>query len=87
MGKQFNIRSEKAREIAIKWSRLRNEPLSKIVEEAMVAFDAAQPQPRPMTMREVLRSPLLARAQEAVRRSKSDFEIEDLYDPETGLPA
>jgi hypothetical protein len=31
--------------------------------------------------------PALREAQAAFRDSKSDFKIDDLYDPETGLPA
>lgn len=85
MGKQFNIRSEKAHALALDLSQRFNQPLSKIVEDALAAYDRAQP-PRP-TKNEVLWGPLLADAQRAVKEANSDFMIEDLYDAETGLPA
>jgi hypothetical protein len=84
MTRQFNIRSEKARELAVKHARLTGKPLSQIVEEALEAFDKGQPSG---ISEAELWGPLLREAQAHFRKSKTEFRIEDLYDPETGLPA
>ena len=83
MTRQFNIRSEKARELATKYARLTGKPLSQIVEEALEAFDKEQPKAQDDQQ---IWSRLLKESQALVRKSKCDFNIEDLYDPETGLP-
>jgi hypothetical protein len=84
MTRQFNIRSEKARELAVKHARLTGKPLSQIVEEALEAFDKGQPS---RVNEAELWGPLLHEAQAHFRESRAEFKIEDLYDPETGLPA
>lgn len=84
MAKQFNIRSEKAHALALDLSNRLGRPMHQIVEEALAAFDAAQPRE---VSEDELWGPMLERAQAAVREANCDFRIEDLYDPETGLPA
>ena len=82
MTRQFNIRSEKARELALDLSKMLHRPLATVVEDALTAYkrkideDEAE-----------LWGPLLRETQAAFRASTVKFEIEDLYDPETGLPA
>ncbi len=83
MAKQFNIRNEIAYDLALRWSERLNMPMHKVVEQALRAFDAKQP--KPVSAIERLKS-VLEHDQELLRRSQSAFEIEDLYDPETGLP-
>ncbi len=81
MTKQFNIRSERAHELAMDLSRMLDKPMSVIVEDALAAYkrkledDEAE-----------LWGPLLRETQAAFKASKVKFEIEDMYDPETGLP-
>ena len=84
MTRQFNIRSEKARELATKHARLTGKPLSQIVEEALEAFDKGQPKAQDELQ---VWKRLLAESQALVRETKCNFKIEDFYDPETGLPA
>lgn len=81
MPKQLNIRSDRAHGLALDMSRRFNRPLSKIVEDALEAYDAKNAREEAE-----LWGPLLREAQAAFRESKVKFEIEDLYDPETGLP-
>lgn len=84
MGKQLNIRSEKARARAIELSRELDASVVKVVEDALAAY---RPElPRRLSTDEVIWSPLLEIDQRTVRESDCDFEINDLYDPETGLP-
>lgn len=81
MTKQFNIRSQKAHALALDLSRTLDRPLATVVEDALAAYkrklddDEAE-----------LWGPKLRAVQAAFRESKDDFKIEDLYDPETGLP-
>jgi hypothetical protein len=84
MTKQFNIRSAKAHAIALKHARARSQSLQQIVEAALEEFDSKH---QPIVDEETLWGSLLRKAQDEVRRSKSNFRIEELYDPETGLPA
>lgn len=85
MGSQFNIRSEKARALAIELSKDLEQPLAKIVEDALEAYRAIHP--RRISRKELLWGSLLKEAQAEVRERGGTFEIDDLYDPETGLPA
>lgn len=82
MTKQLNIRSDRAHELALDMSRRFDQPLGKIVEDALEAYDAKN-----AAEEAELWGPLLRAAQQAARESPSTFKIEDLYDPETGLPA
>ena len=83
MGNQFNIRNETARELAVSLSVRLGKPLHKVVEEALRAFDAAHPHPQSAVEKWL---PQLRAIQADLRGKKIEFEIEDLYDPETGLP-
>lgn len=84
MTKQFNIRSTKAHELAVSLARRHGKPMHRIVEEALAEFDKAH---GAGDAERELWGPLLERAQQAAREAPSDFRIEDLYDPDTGLPA
>jgi len=82
VGRQLNIRSDRAYELASAMADKQQRSVTSIVEEALAAYAETIETPeetmtRWRTMLEANR-PLLAR---------SDFQIEDLYDPETGLPA
>ena len=81
MTKQFNIRSEKAHALAVDLSKRRGKSLTQVVEDALEAYDQ-----RVAAKEAYVFGPLLREAQAAARRSPSDIKIEDLYDPETGLP-
>lgn len=81
MGKQFNIRSEKAHALALDLSQRFNQPLSKVVEDALTAYDA-----KVAADEAELWGPMLRAAQKEARESTSTFEVDDLYDPDTGLP-
>ena len=81
MGRQLNIRSDEAYEIASALASKQGRSVTAVVEQALKAYAAAEETPeealaRWMAMLERNR-PLLG---------KSDFVIEDLYDSETGLP-
>ena len=88
MGRQLNIRSDRAYELATKLADERGTAVSRIVEEALERM-ARDDEERAE-----------AKAQATLRHWKElleegwkhldpdcDFKIEDLYDPETGLPA
>jgi hypothetical protein len=84
MTKQFNIRSAKAHAIALKLSRTTGKPLHQVVEEALEAFDSECPaQPESW---ESWATDLKPTWQKVAER-REEYKIEDLYDPETGLPA
>lgn len=81
MGRQLNIRSDEAYELASSLASRQGKSVTSVVEEALAVYAATIETPdetlaRWMAMLERNR-PLLG---------KSDFEIEDLYDDETGLP-
>ena len=81
MGRQLNIRSDEAYELASALASKQQMSVTSVVEEALKAYAAAIETPeealaRWMAMLERNR-PLLG---------KSDFVLEDLYDAETGLP-
>jgi hypothetical protein len=82
MGKQFNIRSERAHGLAVDLSRMLHRPMSVVVEDALFAYKQKIDDEEAE-----LWGPLLAETQAAFKASKVKFEIDDLYDPETGLPA
>ena len=85
MSKQFNIRSERARELAIELSKRLGKPLNQVVEEALQAYDEAQP--RALTRADVFSREALEKLWAEAREKPEIFKIEDLYDSETGLPA
>lgn len=81
MGKQFNIRSDRAHELATDMSKRFGKPINKVVEEALEAYDAHN-----AAKEAEVWGPLLRAAQQAARETPADFDLDDLYDPETGLP-
>jgi hypothetical protein len=80
MGKQFNIRSDVAYELAADMASRHGKPISRIVEEALKAYREAEIAERRKLWDEAL-------AHDRARLNDSNFTIEDLYDPETGFPA
>lgn len=88
MGRQLNIRSDRAYELATRLAADRNTTVARVVEEALeglqVRDQAAQDA---AAVAKLARwTPLLEEGWRNLDPS-SDFKIEDLYDPETGLPA
>ena len=82
MGRQLNIRSDRAYEMASALSRKHRKSITAVVEEALAAYSQANE----------TREEKLARWNHLLEEDRrylndSDFKIEDLYDPETGLPA
>jgi hypothetical protein len=82
MGRQLNIRSDRAYALASELSKKQHKSITKVVEEALAAYQAANE----------TQSETVARWRELLEQdwanlNDSDFRIEDLYDPETGLPA
>lgn len=81
MPRQLNIRSDRAYELAAALARKQGKPITAIVEEALTAYGAALGD----------KGERLARWKAQLEASRKmlnaePFEIEDLYDPETGLP-
>jgi len=88
MGRQLNIRSDRARALAAELAERHNKPITRIVEEALEAYAKAEQGGEAAEDREAT----LRRWRELLEvtwanLNDSDFKIEDLYDPETGLPA
>jgi hypothetical protein len=81
MSKQLNIRSDRAHALALDMSKRLHKPLAQVVEDALEAYHK-----KIETEEAALWGPLLRNAQVAARAFPPDFEIEDLYDPETGMP-
>jgi hypothetical protein len=82
MGRQLNIRSDRAYQLASELADRQGKSITRVVEEALVAYQAANETSQQR----------LARWTELLQETwdnlnDSDFKIEDLYDPETGLPA
>jgi hypothetical protein len=84
MTKQFNIRSAKAHAIALKLSRTTGKPLHQVVEEALEALDASHTGAAESW--ETWQAKLQPTWDYLAKRP-AEFRIEDLYDPETGMPA
>ncbi len=82
MGRQLNIRSDRAYELASALSGKLGKSVTAVVEEALVAYRAASETPS-----ETLARWKVLLEQDRKHLNDSDFKIEDLYDPETGLPA
>jgi hypothetical protein len=82
MGKQFNIRSDMAYELATEMAAIHGKPIARIVEEALTAYRAQEIEERRKRW-----DAALAHDRALLRQSTSNFEIEDLYDSETGFPA
>jgi hypothetical protein len=85
VGRQLNIRSDRARALAAELAARHNKPVARIVEDALEAYAATEAgtEDRDATLRQ-----WQALLEEDRRHlDNGGFEIEDLYDPETGLPA
>ena len=82
MARQLNIRSDRTYEIAAALADKEGKSVTAIVEEALAAYQAAieTPSERLKHWRALLK-------EDWKHLNNSDFEIDDLYDPETGLPA
>jgi hypothetical protein len=81
MGRQLNIRSDRAYEIASALSKKQHRSIAAVVEDALAAYQAANE-----TRGETVARWKKMLEQTWAQRNDSDFRIEDLYDPETGLP-
>jgi hypothetical protein len=82
MGRQLNIRSDRAYDIAAALAEQQGKSITAIVEEALAAYQTATEAPSDRLKRW---EAMLEETWESL--NDSDFKIEDLYDPETGLPA
>ncbi len=82
MGRQFNIRSDRAYEIASEISERDGKTLSAVVEDALAAYQEATE-----TREQRIQRWQAMLAEDRKQMNDSDFKIEDLYDSETGLPA
>ena len=82
MGREVTIKSERALEHAERVAQRRNISIEQAIEDALAAFDIETAHKEAKLRRwETL---LL---EDRKHLNDSDFAIEDLYDPETGLPA
>ena len=79
MARQLNIRSDRAVELARDLAARHGKPVARIVEEALEAYGGETKEERLARWKKML--------EEGLKEDNgSDFEIEDMYDPETGLP-
>jgi hypothetical protein len=81
MGRQLNIRSDRAYALAAELSKKQHKSITKVVEEALAAYRQASE-----TQSETVSRWKKMLEETWAQRNDSDFKIEDLYDPETGLP-
>ncbi len=81
MGKQMNIRSDLAYELATQKAAWTGKTLAQVIEDALVAD-----REREIEERRKRWDAALAIDRAALAESTDKFEIEDMYDPETGLP-
>lgn len=87
MGRQLNVRSDRAVELATQLAARRGTAVARVVEEALEALaraDDAEDERRLAEKRARWRA-LLEEGWKQL--NNSDFTLDDLYDPETGLPA
>lgn len=85
MGRQLNIRSDRAHALAAELAARHNKPVARIVEEALEAY-ATLKAPAEQDREAKLRHWRELLEEDRKHLNDSDFEIDDLYDPETGLP-
>ncbi len=81
MGKQMNIRSDLAYELASEKAAITGKTLAQVIEDALVAD-----REREIAERRARWDIALANDRAVLAESAPKFTIEDLYDPETGLP-
>ncbi len=79
MPRQLNIRSDRAVELARDLAARHRKPIARVVEEALEAYGGETKEERLERWKKMLE-------EDRKHLNDSDFEIEDLYDPETGLP-
>ena len=82
MGRQLNIRSDRAYEIAAALAEKEGKSITAVVEAALAAYQQANE-----TSEERLARWKAQLEETWANLNDSDFKIDDLYDPETGLPA
>lgn len=88
MGRQLNIRSNRAYELATRLAADRRTSVARVVEEALEGLQA-----RDRAQQQAAADAKLARWMPLLEEGwrnldpNCDFKIEDLYDPETGMPA
>lgn len=82
MGRELKIESDRAYELASALADKHGKSVTAIVEEALAAYHAAMEQPS-----ERMEHWLSLLEEDWKHLNGSDFKVEDLYDPETGLPA
>ena len=87
MGRQLNIRSDRAYELANRIAQRRKIPVSQAVERVLEEADLREQQEQRETRERKLARWNLLLEEGWKHLNDSDFKIEDLYDPETGLPA
>jgi hypothetical protein len=87
MGRQLNIRSDQAYELATRIAARRETSITDAVLLALTELDARD-ESHARETREEKRARWNQLLEEGWKQlNDSDFRIEDLYDPETGLPA
>ena len=88
MGRQLNIRSDRAFELATRLAAERGTPVARIVEEALERLARAADEQAEAEVQATLKE-WRALLEEGWKQldPNCEFKIEDLYDPETGLPA
>lgn len=88
MGRQLNIRSDRAFELATRLAAERGTAVTRVVEEALEQLARADEEQAEAKAQATLRRWMeLLEEGWKQRDPDCDFKIEDLYDPETGLPA
>lgn len=87
MGRQLNIRSDEAYALASRIARRRSTSITDAVLQALTELDSRDEQ-RQRETREQKLARWMAMLEEDWKHldPECDFKIEDLYDPETGLP-
>jgi hypothetical protein len=87
MGRQLNIRSDRAYSLATELAAHRGTSVTKVVEEALEGLRARDDADREAAVEAKLRHWMELLEEDWKHLDpNSDFKIEDLYDPETGLP-
>lgn len=88
MGRQLNIRSDQAYELATRIAARRETSITDAVLQALTALNARdEAEERETKEQKLARWMALLEEDWKHLDPNCDFKIEDLYDPETGLPA
>jgi len=87
MGRQLNIRSDRAYDLATRLAAERGIPVARVVEEALDALAASDAEQREAAKQAKLKHWMSLLEEDWKHLDPDcDFKIEDLYDPDTGLP-